>query len=149
MELGQTDMFVTVFYGVLDPAQRTLRYARAGHDRPLLYSASTGECRFLAADGMLLGLLEEVRLEEVDVALHPGDLLVLYTDGITDANSPTGEFFGVNRLRELVSTARAVDAHGLCDLIFERVTRFQAGAVQYDDMALLVVEATEEDVWPD
>jgi serine phosphatase RsbU (regulator of sigma subunit) len=149
MELGQTDMFVTVFYGVLDPAQRTLHYARAGHDRPLLYCAGTGECRFLAADGMLLGLLEEVRLEEVDVALHPGDLLVLYTDGVTDANSPTGEFFGVNRLRELVSTARAVDAHGLCDLIFERVTRFQAGATQYDDMALLVVEATEEDVWPD
>jgi len=149
LEMSQSDMFVTVFYGVLDPAQGTFRYARAGHDRPLLYSPSSGECRFLAADGILLGCVEEVRLEEVGVDLHPGDLLVLYTDGITDANSPAGEFFGVERLRETVSAASGLSAQDLCDLIFERVDRFQAGAAQYDDMALLVVKATREDLWPD
>ena len=145
LEITQADMFVTVFYGVLDPARGTLRYARAGHDRPLLFSPSSGECRFLAADGILLGLVEEVRLEEVDVHLRPGDLLVLYTDGITDANSPAGEFFGVERLRQTVSAAGRLSVQGLCDLIFEHVDRFQSGAAQYDDMAVLVVEATTED----
>jgi len=143
LEISQSDMFVTVFYGVLDPARGDLRYARAGHDRPLLFSPSSGECRFLAADGILLGLVEEVRLEEVSAHLRPGDLLVLYTDGITDANSPAGEFFGVERLRETVSAAGRLSVQGLCDLIFEHVDRFQSGAAQYDDMAVLVVKATE------
>ncbi len=143
LEMGEADMFVTVFYGVLDPTEGTFRYARAGHDRPLLYSPNTGECRFLAAEGILLGLVEEVRLEEVSVNLCSGDLLVLYTDGITDANSPTGEFFGRERLRDTVSTAGGVSAHDLCDLIFEHVDCFQAGAVQHDDMALLVVKAAD------
>ncbi|MBM4467848.1 MAG: cyclic nucleotide-binding domain-containing protein [Chloroflexi bacterium] len=149
LEMGQADMFVTAFYGVLDPAQHTLRYSRAGHDRPLLFSPTTGECRFLAADGTLLGYFEEVRLEEVDLDLRPGDLLVLYTDGITDANSPTGEFFGVERLRETVCAAGGLDPQSLCDLIFDRVERFQAGTVQHDDMALLVVKATTDGLWPD
>jgi len=146
LEISQSDMFVTVFYGVLDPARGALRYARAGHDRPLLFSPSSGECRLLAADGILLGLVEEVRLEEVSVDLCSGDLLVLYTDGITDANSPAGEFFGVERLRETVSAAGGLSAQDLCDLIFDHVDRFQAEAVQHDDMALLVVEATTEDL---
>ena len=141
LEISQADMFVTAFYGVLDPAESTLRYARAGHDRPLLFSPSSGECRFLTADGILLGCVEKVRLEEVSVRLHTGDLLVLYTDGITDANSPGGEFFGVERLRETVFAADGLSAQDLCDLIFEHVDRFQAGAVQHDDTALLVVEA--------
>ena len=140
MEMSQAGMFVTVFYGVLDPARGTLRYARAGHDRPLLFSPSIGECRFLAAAGMALGIVEKVSLEEVRVDLRPGDLLVLYTDGITDANSPTGEFFGVERLREAVCAAGGLSPQNACDLVFEHVDRFQAEAVQYDDMALLAVK---------
>jgi serine phosphatase RsbU (regulator of sigma subunit) len=145
LEMSQADMFVTVFYGVLDPAQGTLRYARAGHDPPLLFSPSTGECQFLKAKGALLGLVERVSLEEASVDLRPDDLLVLYTDGITDANSPAGEFFDVERLREMVCAASESSAQDLCDLIFERVGRFQAEAVQYDDMALLVVRADAVD----
>lgn len=141
LEMTQADMFVTIFYGVLDPAQGTLRYARAGHDRPLLFSPSSGECRFLAAQGMLLGCVEKVILEEVSVELHTGDVLVLYTDGVTDAHSAAGEFFGVQRLRETICGAGELSAQHLCDHIFECADRFQSGAVQHDDMALLVVRA--------
>ncbi len=77
--------------------------------------------------------------------LRPDDLLVLYTDGITDANSPAGEVFDVERLREMVCAASELSAQDLCDLIFERVGQFQAEAVQYDDMALLVVRADAVD----
>ena len=92
-----------------------------------------------------LGFIEEVNLEEVSVDLRRGDVLVFYTDGITDANSTTGEFFGARRLREMVSAAGGLAGAELCDHIFEVVDRFQAGAAQYDDMALLVVEAHAED----
>jgi sigma-B regulation protein RsbU (phosphoserine phosphatase) len=64
--------------------------------------------------------------------------LVLYTDGITDANSTGGEFFGMKRLRETVCGTGELSPQSVCDLVFEHVDRFQAGAVQYDDMALLV-----------
>ena len=139
VSITQATMFVTVFYGILDPARGTLRYARAGHDRPLQFRPTKGECRFLAGDGMLLGIVEEVVLEEAEVDVLPGDVFVLYTDGITDANSPGEELFGLERLRETVCTAGSRSAPDLLNLIFDRVREFQAGAVQYDDMALLVV----------
>jgi len=145
LEVSQARMFVTVFYGVLDPLQGAglkarLRYARAGHDRPLLVNHETGECRFLEGRGTPLGYLSEVTLEEESVALSPGQLLVLYTDGITDALSPEGEFFGIERLCDAVAAGCGLGAQGLCDLILERVERFQNGAPQHDDIALLVVQ---------
>jgi serine phosphatase RsbU (regulator of sigma subunit) len=139
MSITQANMFVTVFYGVLDLAKGTLCYARAGHDRPLHFCPSQDACRFLAGQGMLLGIVEPVELEELEVPVRDGDVLVLYTDGITDANSPAEELFGADRLRETVCTARSRSAPDLLDRILDRVGRFQAGAVQYDDMALLVV----------
>ncbi|MEA3377505.1 MAG: SpoIIE family protein phosphatase [Chloroflexota bacterium] len=139
LEMTEATMFVTVFYGVLDLEQRSLRYARAGHNYPLLIRPSSGECRELAADGIVLGIVRDVSLVEAKVDLEPGDLLVLYTDGITDANSESGEFFGTDRLRETVRAGGALSAQRVCDLVFDDVDRFQAGAIQYDDMAVLVV----------
>lgn len=144
LEMSRADMFVTAFYGVLDVPNRTLHYARGGHDRPLHVRPDTGECRFLDADGMLLGYVQDVTLDEASVEVGPGDLLVLYTDGITDANAPSGEFFGVDRLREAVCKAGSLGPQGLCDAIFEQVLRFQADAAQHDDMALLVVRVGGE-----
>jgi serine phosphatase RsbU (regulator of sigma subunit) len=139
MEISQAGMFVTVFYGILDLAQGTLRYARAGHDYPLHLRHGRGECQALRGEGMMLGLVERVVLEEVAVKVRPGDLLVLYTDGITDARSNSDELFGEQRLREAVLAAREKNAQDLCDFVLARVEQFQAGAPQYDDMALLVV----------
>lgn len=139
LEMSRAEIYVTVFYGVLDPVTGSLIYARAGHDRPLLLDPAAGQCWPLAATGMALGFVQDVFLEEARVDLHPGEMLVLYTDGITDAESPEGEFFGVERLRQTICSARNSGARALCDLVFERVGGFQAGAGQFDDMALLVV----------
>ncbi len=141
LEMSRADKFVTAFYGVLEPAQGTLCYARAGHDYPLLFRSRTGECRFLGGAGIVLGLVDDVDLlEEVCVDLNPGDLLALYTDGITDSNSAAGEFFGVERLREVLCSVAGQGAQGVCDAIFAQVDRFQEGATQYDDTALLIVK---------
>jgi serine phosphatase RsbU (regulator of sigma subunit) len=139
LEMTQANMFVTAFYGVLELPNGTLRFARAGHNYPLLFSPQSGECRTLTGRGIVLGCVEQVDLEEVSVDLHLGELLVLYTDGITDANSTAGEFFGMERLRETVCATGELSPQNVCDLVFERVDRFQAGAVQYDDMALLAL----------
>jgi sigma-B regulation protein RsbU (phosphoserine phosphatase) len=82
--------------------------------------------------------MEEVDLEEADTELCSGDRLILYSDGITHAESSDGEFFGLERLRQAVSSAGPLSAEALCERIFDRVSRFQAGAAQFDDMAVLL-----------
>jgi serine phosphatase RsbU (regulator of sigma subunit) len=138
LEMNRAGLFVTLLYGVLEVAQATLRYVRAGHDEPLVYSPHSGACRFIRGDGMLLGLFDPVRLEEVCLELQAGDVLFLYTDGVVDAQSPDGRFFGKDRLQQAVSAAGDRSAPELCDLVLQRVDQFQAGAEQYDDTALLV-----------
>ncbi len=148
MEMSQTSMFVTVFYGILDVHSGLLRYARAGHDYPLLYNTQDCTCRLLKGRGAPLGLMQPPILEEIELQIEPGNWLVLYTDGVTDMNSPSGEFFDRERLVEAVCTvsrskeglAPALSPQELCDALFERLKNFQAGAVQYDDMAILVVK---------
>jgi sigma-B regulation protein RsbU (phosphoserine phosphatase) len=144
MQISQATMFVTVFYGVLDMDLGTLRYARAGHDRPLHLCPTQNRCGYLAGRGMLLGIVETVELEEVEVPVRLGDVFVLYTDGIADTNSPDGALYGADRLRDSVCSAQSCSAAAVLDTVFADVGRFRAGAVQYDDMALLVVKVDEE-----
>ena len=148
LEMSQSGMFVTVFYGVLDVGSGTLHYARAGHDRPLLIPAVRGSYHILDAEGMALGVLDGVFLEEAALPMGPGDLLVLYTDGITDASSPAGEFFGLENLQDAVLGTQSADAQGVCDRVLARVDQFQAGAEQFDDMALLVARLGMPDYGP-
>jgi len=137
-ETSASAMFVTSVYGVLDPKQGTFCYARAGHNHPLLYRPGSCNCQLLKVPGMLLGFTDQVTLQEDCIDLQPGDMLVLYTDGITDSNSPDGQFFDMERLCQAVQDSHARNAQELCDFIFKRVESFQAEAEQYDDMALLV-----------
>ena len=141
-EISRTELFVTVLYGVLDLAARTFCYARAGHERALYHSPRRDESRFLEGEGMFLGMVEPVVLEELCLDLLPGDRIVLFSDGITDANSPDGQLFGRARLVTAVVESSESTAQGLSDGVFERVAAFQAGSEQFDDMALLVARLT-------
>ena len=138
LEISRTELFVTVLYGVLDLAARTFCYARAGHERALYHSPCRDECRFLEGDGMLLGMMDPVILEELCLDLLPGDRVVMFSDGITDANSADGQLFGRQRLAAAIAQSGESTAQGLSDRVFRRVVAFQAGSEQFDDMALLV-----------
>ena len=138
LEISRTELFVTVLYGVLDVAARTFCYARAGHERALYHSPRKDECRFLEGEGMFLGMVEQVHLEELCLDLHPEDKLILFSDGITDANSTDGELFGRQRLAAAVAESAESTAQAVSDRVFQRVAAFQAGSEQFDDMALLV-----------
>jgi sigma-B regulation protein RsbU (phosphoserine phosphatase) len=142
LEISRTELFVTVLYGVLDLAERTFCYARAGHERPVYHRPSSGECRFLDGDGMFLGILDPIFIEEMCLDLLPGDRLVLFSDGLTDANSADGQLFGRQRLLATVAESGHSTAQGLCDGILRRVKTFQAGSEQFDDMAILVARLT-------
>lgn len=139
LELGQPNMFVTVFYGVLDRASGRLTYSRAGHDHPFLLR--DGAAHMLPGRGMALGLFEDdifyVEEETVDVA--PGDRLVLYTDGLTDVTDPDGAMLERNRLERLLLSHAAKRPAELCTAVFAELRAFQRDAPQFDDMALVVV----------
>lgn len=139
-ELGEADMFVTVFYGVVEGAARRLTYTRAGHDRPLL--AREGAVQELGGQGACLGFLEqdELNLSEEQVTLAVGDRLVLYTDGLTDVLAPDNRSFELGRLKALVGSKAGLSADELCAATFAELAAYQGTAEHYDDMTMLVVE---------
>ena len=134
---SEDDMFVTVFYGVLHMDTRQLTYVRAGHDRPLLRHAD-GAIDVLDGAGRFLGMLPGLSVEEKTLELRSGDRLVMYSDGVPDANNAAGERYGLDRLRACLRpphTDRAVD---LAAAILNDVLIFQGNAPQFDDITLLV-----------
>ncbi len=148
LKLGEPDMFVTLFYGVVDGRRRTLTYTRAGHDRPFLLRR--GAVQELDGHGMPLGLLpaERIALSQETVDLEPGDRLILYSDGLTDALSPSGQLFDRRRLRHLLLEQADLAPAAMCAAVFERLAAYRAGTEQYDDMTLLIM-ATDDQRLPE
>jgi sigma-B regulation protein RsbU (phosphoserine phosphatase) len=140
MEVSSSDMFVTVFYGVVDKRARRLVFARAGHDRPFLLRK--GSCVDLGGNGTALGVIESARLEieEHEMELRRGDRLVLFTDGLTDTAAPNLEFFGRPRLSALLRACAHLGSSDLCQVVFETLKTYQSSADQFDDMTMLVVD---------
>jgi serine phosphatase RsbU (regulator of sigma subunit) len=131
-----SNMFVTCFYGVLDPRSGTFTYANAGHDVPYLWHG--GGAEELRARGMPLGLMPGMSYEEKEITLDAGEAALFYSDGLVEAHGPKGEMFGFPRLRELVT------AHGeegsLEDVLLEELYSFVGeGWEQEDDITLLTL----------
>src|ERR1044071_5888937 len=93
----ERNQFVTAFHGILDASNKTLAYSNAGHNPPLLLKAN-GEARFIEYGEQPLGMFQETRYHQYHLLIEPGDVFVLYTDGVTEAESPAGEEFGCDRL---------------------------------------------------
>jgi len=140
------NLFVTVFYAVLDPRTGTLTYCNAGHNPPLVLSAGDpGPVRKLRRTGIPLGIFEGETWEQGAVRLAPGDVLLLYTDGVTDAENGDGEFFGEERLLEVAKTnCRDNSAQGLQDAVLAAVHGYVGDAPQFDDITLMVVSRERE-----
>ncbi|WP_321475332.1 SpoIIE family protein phosphatase [uncultured Paludibaculum sp.] len=136
-DASPANRFATFFYGLYEPAASRLRYSSAGHNPSLLVRA-TGEHDWLKTPGVGLGMTRRAQYEQADVALHPGDTLVLYTDGVTEARNPQGEEFGEDRLLAALQAAPALGAQAAADYVLEAVKAFAAGAPQHDDITLIV-----------
>jgi phosphoserine phosphatase RsbU/P len=134
-----SDRFVTLFYGLLDPRDHTLRYCNAGHDRPLLFDESMAH-RELATGGVMLGIMPSFPYEEESIHIPPGFMLVAYSDGVTEARNPEGEHYELDRLLEAIREHRALSAAELIEKVVREVQSFTAGAQQSDDITLMVAK---------
>jgi sigma-B regulation protein RsbU (phosphoserine phosphatase) len=134
------NMFVTAFYGVLDPDTGRFRYVNAGHNPPFLLSSQRSKhVDHLGKTGMALGVLEEASWQQKIVKIAPGDCLLLYTDGITEAQNLHGNFYGESRLLEITRTRMGCNAQKLQEILLEDIFHFIEGAPNQDDITMLVL----------
>jgi sigma-B regulation protein RsbU (phosphoserine phosphatase) len=140
---ARADLFVTVFYGILDLETGSLTYANAGHNPPYLLRSKNGPgapvVEPLPPTGMPVGIEEDTVWGQETVQLEPGDVLVLYTDGIPDSLNSQGEFFRDDLLLEAVTGSQGRQANEIQDAILERVQEFVGAAPQFDDITLMIL----------
>jgi phosphoserine phosphatase RsbU/P len=139
-EHGESAMFITLFYGVLEPTTGRLGYINAGHNPPLVVSADGQSVRELESSALPLGIVAGQVFETNAVMLAPGELLVTFSDGITEAMNEQGEPYGDQRLLRAIQTHVGQPAQTLVQTITQLVDEFVAGAPQADDMTVLVVK---------
>lgn len=139
------DMFITMVYGVYDPAKGQLTVARAGHERPIVLHGEHGRVEMLGPDGMALGMVpDELFAEVIEDCVEPfapGDLLCLYTDGVTEIVNSEGTELGTARMTEALQTLRERPLKELVDGLVETALRFSADGEQGDDLTLLLMRA--------
>ncbi len=139
LEINEAGMFVTLLYGVLNGTTREFRYARAGHELPLLYDAQGQWGELSYTDGQPLGAMDEILLDEQTVVLPSGGTVLFYTDGVTDVLDSQGNPFGLERLRRALAAHRGAPAQALCDTLLEMTAAYRAETPQYDDITLVTV----------
>ncbi len=145
LEDARANLFVTAFYGVLDPEQGTLTYSNAGHNPPFLISARDGGAvQPLDLPGIPIGIEAEAVWKKSQVHLNAGDMLVMYTDGIPDAQNASGELFGEGRLIEMARTCLGIPAQEAQANIINALQRFVGEAPQVDDITLMILARGEE-----
>jgi len=135
---SRSGLFLTAFYAVLDAASGRLVYANAGHNRPLLQRADTGEIQALVSDGIALGAVPGIELEQRTIDLAEGDLLVLYTDGVTEAMDVGYRLFGTERLRAAIEACAGASAREAVDSIVDGLKAFAGDVQQSDDITILI-----------
>ncbi|MFH1429616.1 MAG: PP2C family protein-serine/threonine phosphatase [Candidatus Margulisiibacteriota bacterium] len=128
--------FVTAFYASYNPEARKMRYARAGHPAPLL--KRNGQWIELEGKGVILGAFAGSSYEANEIEIKKGDILILYTDGLTEARGADGEMYGTERLQSIVDKAADVSLNAACDAIFNDVRKY-SGNVQQDDETLIIL----------
>ncbi len=137
---SQTDLFLTAFYGVLDTATGRFTYANGGHNRPLLYRAASGEWEELATSGIALGVLPQAEIPEAETEIRPGDVLVIYTDGVTEAMDMEMVEFGLERMKAAIGDPAGVSASVVQDRVVAAVSNHMGEQPQWDDFTLLVAK---------
>ncbi len=137
---SQSGMFVTMFYMVLYLKEKLIKFGSAGHNDQLLYDNEKDNFLLLNAKGIPLGISDDSIYMESSINYKPGDILVLYTDGVTEAMNKIGEEFGMERLKEVIRLNKHLNANQIKDKVIEAVNQFAVGMPQFDDITLLVLK---------
>ena len=140
LDMNTSGLLITVIYGVLECEHRRFTFVRAGHEIPFLFQKDGTEIFPGNDHGQALGLFNDVVLKEQCVTMPPGSRIVLYTDGATDTVNPNNERYGRERLRESMRGQGLFSAQKFCEVMFETIEKFQDGAPQADDMAIVAID---------
>jgi len=142
-DLTHAELFITMFYVSYDTREHLLRYASAGHNRPLLWDNGYRVVTSLDADGLIFGVKENVRYEEKQRHLGGGDVLMLYTDGVTEAENSAGEFFGEERLMALLQEDHGLPVEELLETLFHQLRIFTGSTSFNDDVSVLILKVID------
>ncbi|MBM3250458.1 MAG: PP2C family protein-serine/threonine phosphatase, partial [Candidatus Omnitrophica bacterium] len=138
---AKTNMFVTLFYAVLDAKMRTLKYANAGHNPALHVRGGASDIVLLKAQTMPLGIMSDIRARTEEIALQKGDVILLYTDGVTEAVNENKAWFDMERLETLTRNNRHLSAQVIIRKVQDEVADFVGNQPQFDDITLMVIKA--------
>ena len=144
-EENDAAMFVTVFYATFDPKNGELTYANGGHNTPLVVHADGSSTVIPPTGGIALGVVPDFTYEESSMTLQPGDRVVLYTDGVTEAENDHSDQFGLERLCEVFTSGTPTDARATNEAVFDAVEAFAGEAPQFDDVTCLTLRRNETD----
>ena len=139
----QRKSFITLLLGLLDTSLRTLTVCCAGHCPPVVYKQSRHLAEWLPVRGPALNFMEEIQCEECHLTLELGDVYVFFSDGITEAANPRGEFFGEERLKAVVESSHEQKADEILNSILTAVNLFSGEAKQSDDQTVVVVKVKD------
>jgi len=142
-DLTQAELFITMFYLQYQADTRRATFASAGHSPPILWRPAADSVQQLDAEGLIIGVRKEYPFEQIEIDLQPGDCLLLYTDGVIEAESEKGEFFGEERLIELVKSTSDQSPQQIIDEIFDQVRLFTGQHNFRDDVSLVVMKIAE------
>jgi sigma-B regulation protein RsbU (phosphoserine phosphatase) len=142
---ARSDLFVTVFYGLLDPKRAIFTYSNAGHNPPIWMRARSGHAYYLNLPGIGLGVVPDVNPREETVALGPGDVLALYTDGVTEALNEHEEEFGLQRLEQIIRQHLHRTASEIVEAIQQAVETFVGDEAPFDDLTLVILKREENE----
>ena len=141
MDMNDKEMFVTILFGILNRVTYQFHYARAGHEAPIFFDKQGYIRRMPKANGQLLGVFDEIALDEQTIELSKGSMLLLYSDGIPEAPNRQNANFGYDGLVRTVGQMPGSSAQEVCDELIQAAVKHQAGSLQHDDMTVVVVRA--------
>jgi serine phosphatase RsbU (regulator of sigma subunit) len=137
---SQSGMFVTMFYMALYTPQHKILFGSAGHNEQLFYNSKEDNFYYLKVKGIPLGIAPDSKYMEGEIEYHPNDILVLYTDGVTEAMNKIGEEFGLKRLEDIIKKSSSLTADEILENVLKEIKDFTAGIPQFDDITLLIIK---------
>jgi sigma-B regulation protein RsbU (phosphoserine phosphatase) len=138
---AESGMFVTAYHSVFDENGRC-HNVNAGHNPPLLYRHAEQKVSYLPRGGMAIGWFAENPMQQVDLSLQPGDMIIYYTDGLTEAENPAGDFYGESRLEAVIMQVATAPVQTVLDAIIQDVEAFTEGLSLADDLTLFIMRYT-------
>ena len=141
-DLDTADYFITLFYLQYNTCTKQLAFANAGHPPPLLLKQTEMQCSELDADGLILGVRKNVCFEEKSIKMNKGDLILLYTDGLTEAENPAGDFFGIEPVCEILHKHAIHSPQSIIEIIIKQLKQFCQSESFKDDVTLMIFKCT-------